>query len=70
MIRVVFIKQWEDMGRVFKRDQVIHISNSAWLESEKNNSDFVQYGMNNISKAHIAPFASDIEMLKLDQKYN
>ena len=70
MVRAKFIKQWEDMGQVFKLNRVITISNFAWLESEKNNSDFVQYGMNNISKAHIAPFASDIEMLKLDQKYN
>ena len=70
MVRAKFIKQWEDMGQVFKLNRVITISNFAWLESEKNNSDFVQYGMNNISKAHITPFASDIEMLKLDQKYN
>ncbi len=70
MIRVVFTKQWEDMGRIFKRNRVIGISDSAWLESEKTNSDFVKYGMSNISKAHIAPFASDIEMFKLDQKYN
>ena len=70
MVRVKFIKQWEDMGQVFKLNQVITISNHSWLESEKNNSDFVRYGINNISKAHIAPFASDIEILKLEQKYN
>jgi hypothetical protein len=70
MIRVKFIRQWEDMGRIFKRDAIIGIGKAAWLESEKDKSDFVRYGIYNVSKAYISPFASDVEMLKLEQKYN